>query len=248
MKNYILEKKINDFLNIDLFSDYAPNGLQIEGRENIQKIVTGVTASQELIDKAVELKADALLVHHGYFWKGDSSTITGIKYKRISKLIKNDINLLAYHLPLDANDKLGNNIMLAAKLRLKPIRKFADNIALLCENKSKLTTMNLICANIKTQLNRRPTFIKASCNTIKKIAICTGSGQDFIEEAYKQGADLFISGEISEKTTHLAKELNISYISAGHHATECDGIKALGEYLADKYKLEHTFVNIYNPA
>ena len=247
-----LESFLKEYLQTDLFKDYCPNGLQVQGTKDIKKIITGVTACQLLIDEAIKQKADAILVHHGYFWKGESYPITGIKYNRIAKLIKNDIHLFAYHLPLDANQNIGNNVSLAKLLGLGfeksiPSNKSTD-ISIMTNNNTKYKTLEDFCLLIEEKLNRKPLAIKGNNNDIKKVAICTGGAQDYIEMAYNCGADTFISGEISERTTHIARELGINYISAGHHATEKYGIQELGKIISEKFNLEHIFIDINNPA
>lgn len=231
--------------------DYAPNGLQVEGTPNIQHIVTGVTASQALIDAAIQKKAQAILVHHGYFWPGENPNITGIHYQRISKLIKHDINLWAYHLPLDLHPLYGNNVQLAQRLgftNFKPaLEKKGVKYGLLCEiPKTSLQTLN---QHIENTLNRRPICIAAGSEpyTVYKVAICTGAAQDLITQAHAAGADVYISGEISERTTHIARELNIHYIAAGHHATERYGIQALGKLIEKNLQVPVSFIDIANP-
>ncbi len=235
----------DDFLQVKLFKDYCPNGLQVEGSDTIKKIVSGVTACQALIDQAVELQADMLLVHHGFFWRGEDTIISGMKKQRIKSLLTNDINLLAYHLPLDAHKTLGNNILLAEKLGITVEQSFADNdIAIL----GSVKTQNGIelAQTISHALSRQVQHIAVE-RDIKKVALCTGAAQSYIEQAIELEADAFISGEISENTWHIAKENNIHYFAAGHHATERYGVQALGEHLAGYFNIEHQFVDINNP-
>ncbi len=229
-----------------MYKDYCPNGLQIQGADTIKKIVTGVTACQLLIDKAISKNADAIIVHHGFFWKGEEYPITGIKYNRISKLIKHDINLFGYHLPLDGNRNIGNNILLARKLGLTNIKFIGDTpeINVIGDCSLSLEDFQNLIAD---RLDRTPTTIKFSeSNT--KVMICTGGAQDYITIAREYGADTFISGEISERTTHLARELGVNYIAAGHHATEKEGVKAISRLLNDKFNVECEFIDIDNPA
>ncbi|QIV95915.1 dinuclear metal center YbgI/SA1388 family protein [Allofrancisella inopinata] len=243
-----LEKFLNNYFEIDIYKDYAPNGLQIQGSKNIKKVITGVTACQVLIDKAIDENADAIIVHHGYFWKGESYPITGIKYQRIAKLIKNGIHLFAYHLPLDGHREIGNNVLLAKKLNLENISFFdagvKPDISVIGDCNLDFTSFS----NLLTKtLDREPLIINANSSN-KKVAICTGGAQDFIEYAYNAGATTFISGEISERTTHIARELGINYIAAGHHATEREGVKAIANLLEEKLNLEAKFIDISNPA
>ncbi|KGY09258.1 Nif3-like dinuclear metal center hexameric protein [Vibrio sinaloensis] len=251
MNNLQLERILNEKLSPQLIKDYAPNGLQVEGKEQIRKIVTGVTASQALIDKAVELNADALLVHHGYFWKGEPEPIRGMKGKRIRTLIKNDINLFGYHLPLDIHPELGNNAELARLLDIQVeggMEGHPQSVAMYGRLKMAISGEEF-AERINKVLHRAPLHIapEGADKMIETVGWCTGGGQDFIELAVQQGLDAFISGEISERTTYTAREMGIHYFSAGHHATERYGVKALGEWLADEHGLDVEFVDIDNP-
>lgn len=243
-----LEEYLNEYFQVDLFKDYAPNGLQIQGSRNIRKVITGVTACQELIDKAISENADAIIVHHGYFWKGESYPIVGMKYNRIAKLIKNGIHLFGYHLPLDGHYVIGNNILLAKKLGLTNLEFFETgskpDISIIGDCNTSLDDFGKF---IENKLDRKPTIIKANDNN-KKVAICTGGAQDYIEMAFEAGADTFISGEISERTTHTARELGINYIAAGHHATEKEGVKAIAKLLEEKFGVDTKFIDVDNPA
>ncbi|KII76845.1 Nif3-like dinuclear metal center hexameric protein [Vibrio renipiscarius] len=250
MNNLQLEKLLNEKLSPQLIKDYSPNGLQVEGATEINVVVTGVTASQALIDKAVELNADALLVHHGYFWKGEPEPIRGMKGKRIRTLIKNDINLFGYHLPLDIHPELGNNAELARLLEIEVeggLEGHPQSVAMFGRLKQPLTGAQL-AERINRALDRAPLHIAPdnADKLIETIGWCTGGGQDYIELAAQHGLDAFISGEISERTTYSARELDIHYFAAGHHATERYGIKALGEWLAAEHDLDVTFIDIDN--
>ncbi|EKM23178.1 Nif3-like dinuclear metal center hexameric protein [Vibrio sp. HENC-03] len=251
MNNLQLEKILNEKLSPQLIKDYAPNGMQVEGKSEIKRIVTGVTASQALIDKAIELEADALLVHHGYFWKGEPEPIRGMKGKRIRSLIKSDINLYGYHLPLDIHPELGNNAELARLLNISVeggLEGHPQSVAMFGRLKQAMTGADF-ANKINHVLNREPLHIAPDNaeKMIETVGWCTGGGQDFIELAAQHGLDAFISGEISERTTYTARELDIHYFSAGHHATERYGIKALGEWLAQEHGLDVTFIDIDNP-
>ncbi|WP_199436758.1 Nif3-like dinuclear metal center hexameric protein [Vibrio owensii] len=251
MNNLQLEKILNEKLSPQLIKDYAPNGMQVEGKSEIKRIVTGVTASQALIDKAIELEADALLVHHGYFWKGEPEPIRGMKGKRIRSLIKSDINLYGYHLPLDIHPELGNNAELARLLDIEVeggLEGHPQSVALFGRLKQAMSGAEF-ANKINHALNREPLHIAPDNaeKMIETVGWCTGGGQDFIELAAQHGLDAFISGEISERTTYTARELDIHYFSAGHHATERYGIKALGEWLAQEHALDVTFIDIDNP-
>jgi dinuclear metal center YbgI/SA1388 family protein len=196
------------------------------------------------LQAALQANADAVLVHHGYFWRNEALPITGIKKRRIQFLLQHEINLFAYHLPLDMHPELGNNVMLAKQLDLK-ITKWADMLALAELNKPQ--TLKNFAEYIEAKLNRKPLVIGDLNKPIKNIALCTGAAQGYIEQAFAENVDVYISGEISEQTVHVARESGMSYISAGHHTTERYGIQALGEHLAQKFNLQHEFIDIDNP-
>lgn len=261
----------NDYLQVTAFKDYAPNGLQVDGGQPIQRIVTGVTASEALIDAAINAKADAIIVHHGYFWKGESEPIVGMKGRRIRKLLQNGISLLAYHLPLDAHPIIGNNAQLAKQLGLTltgalyPHEAYPVGNIATCEPQpiERLIT-TLTQALGRTPLHIASTYQPIDMNNhssshhntdatisqrrIERIGICTGGAQDMIEQAALMGCDAYISGEISERTTHSARELGIDYLACGHHATERGGIQALGDLVAQHFDIPVTFIDIDNPA
>ena len=245
----LLIQAIEQFLNVSAIADYCPNGLQVEGKAQIKRIVSGVTASQALIDAAIELQADALLVHHGYFWKGEDQRIIGMKQRRIKALLANDINLLAYHLPLDVHPVVGNNVQLAERLGLTvsgPLEpNNPSNVGLVGELDTPLSASEF-AARIEQALERAPLVVDHQ-QPIKRVAWCTGAAQDYIQHAIAQGADAFITGEVSERTFHEAQENNISFFAAGHHATERYGVQALGEWLAERFDIEHHYVECPNP-
>lgn len=250
MNNRKLANKLDQFLEIHQFKDYCPNGLQVEGKEQIKKVVTGVTASQALIDAAIAKQADAIVVHHGYFWKGEAQEIVGMKFKRIKALLDHGINLYAYHLPLDVHEQLGNNAQLAKLLGItnrRPLEPWDKrSVGRVGKFEEPITPADL-SALINSQLQREPLWIDGGKSEIKSIAWCTGGGQDYITMAAEQGIDAFISGEISERTVHIAKEMGIHYFAAGHHATERYGVKALGEWMQEEMGLEVEFIDIDNP-
>ena len=247
MKLVALNDYLNTLLQAERFSDYCPNGLQVEGKQEINKIVTGVTASMALLQAAAEAKADTILVHHGYFWRGEALPITGIKKRRIQFLLQHDINLFAYHLPLDAHAELGNNVMLAKQLGLTITGRAGDKDMLLLAELNQPQTLQTLVETIAHKLQRTPQVIGDLNKPIKYIALCTGAAQGYIEQAVAAGVDVYISGEISEQTVHVARESGLPYISAGHHATERYGIQALGEHLAQKFDFQHEFIDIDNP-
>lgn len=241
---------LHKLLACDNFNDYAPNGLQIEGSAELRRICTAVSASAESIEQAVEFQADALLVHHGYFWRGEASVLTGMKRARIAKLIGHELSLFSYHLPLDCHAELGNNACLAKRFELELVAKHkAGNTADLLWSGSflKAKSVDELSGFLQKKLNREPLCIVAGDKPIKRIAWCSGAAQDFIEEAQALGVDAYLSGEISERTYYQAKELGIHYFACGHHATERYGIQALGEHLADKFDLHHQFIDSFNP-
>lgn len=239
----------NNILEIDRFQDYCPNGLQVEGKTDIKKIVSGVTASQALVDAAVKEKADVLLVHHGYFWKGEAPQITGIKYQRVRSLVEAGINLVAYHLPLDAHPVYGNNAKLAELLELDIAGSFpsGDNaVGMYGTLKSPMTAAEFSNSVTKV-LDREVLHIGDGTQQIQTLAWCSGAAQGYIEQAAELGVDAYLSGEISEQTVHIARECDVHFFSAGHHATERYGVQAFAEHLASHFDLEHKFVDIPNP-
>lgn len=250
MNLFELETYLDQLLNVSKFRDYCPNGLQVEGKHEVKRIVTGVTACQALIDRAIELEADAILVHHGYFWKNEPAPIRGMKKNRIASLVKHDISLLAYHLPLDAHPELGNNVQLAQQLGIEVTAVMDErelqgvgNVGLLKEP----CTLAEFGQRVGDVLSREPLLIEGGDHKVCKIAWCTGGAQGYIDKAKALGVDAYLSGEASESTTHSARENGIHYIAAGHHATERYGIKALGEHLEQQFKVQQTFVDIVNP-
>ena len=240
----------NQLLESDSFADYCPNGLQVEGCERVGKIVTGVTASQALVDAAIAAKADLLLVHHGYFWKGEPAAVVGSKQRRLKALLGHGVNLLAYHLPLDVHAELGNNVQLARLLGwqisggLEPGNP--RSVGLQGELTEPCTGAEL-AARLGQVLARQPLHIPGHQRPIRRIAWCTGAAQGYIEKAIALGVDAFVSGEISEPTVHAARENGIDYFAAGHHATERYGVQALGQHLAQQFGLQHQFIDIDNP-
>lgn len=237
----------NQALKIKQFNDYCPNGLQVEGRKEVKSILSAVTASAEAINAAIEVDADVLLVHHGYFWRGEDPVITGLKRKRIGLLVANNISLLAYHLPLDAHPDWGNNVRLAEVIGLE-VTDFLmpDKMGLVGRMPSPTSLAELTDQVAKT-LNRQPQVVSGGEHVINTLGWCTGAAQDMIEQAASLGLDAFISGEISERTYHQAKEHGIHYIAAGHHATERYGVQAFGEHLAAHFDLQYRFFDEDNP-
>lgn len=235
-----------ELLNPTAYDDYCPNGLQVEASTEVQRLVSGVTASMALIKAAEAQQADALLVHHGYFWKGEPSPLTGMKGRRIQHLMRAGISLIAYHLPLDGHPTLGNNACLGQQLNLNG-QPIAPQTLIWGATLTHPITTAALAERVHNQLQRIPTVIDNQ-EPIKRIAWCTGGAQGAITQAAAAGYDAYISGEISEQTQHQAQELGISYIAAGHHATERYGVQALGAQLAERFGLQHTFIDIDNPA
>lgn len=236
----------NQLLDIKNFKDYCPNGLQVEGKKRVQNVIGGVTACQALLDEAVRQQADAIIVHHGYFWKGESPVICGMKYRRIKTLMDHDINLLAYHLPLDAHPRLGNNAQLASALGMQEII-FSGEQQLIASGRVTRQTQSQFQRCLEGIVQRRIVAISGGDFAIQKIALCSGAAQQYIEQAAQLGVDAFISGEISEHTVHFARENQIHYFAAGHHATERFGIKALCAHLQQHFMIDCKFVDIDNP-
>ena len=245
-----LELELKQVLRPEQFKDYCPNGLQVEGKKEISKLVTGVTACQELIEAAVEAGADALLVHHGYFWRGEDQSISGIKKSRIETLLKHDVSLLAYHLPLDVHKDFGNNVQLAEVLGFSiegELGKQNNHPIGLTGSLNQDLDFSSLRTLIGDKLERQPLGIEGKSKRIKTVAWCTGAAQNYIELAVAANVDAYITGEVSEPTVHIARESGIHFFSAGHHATERYGVQALGGYLATKFGLDHEFIDIDNP-
>ena len=245
-----LSEYLFEFLNCAPYTDFAPNGLQVEGRDTIKRICTAVTASDEVISEAIAWQADALLVHHGFFWRGENQVITGMKRQRIAKLLNYNINLFAYHLPLDCHPDLGNNACLGKMFLVDSIQTHRagsiDNV-LWSGTLSEVMSAEVFTEFLEIKLSRKPVFIAGHDRIIRSIAWCSGAAQEFIEDASRLGVDAYLSGEVSEQTYYQAKELGIHYYSCGHHATERYGVQALGHHLTSHFQLEHLFIDSNNP-
>lgn len=246
-RNHLLSV-FNGLLQPERFKDYGPNGLQVEGKSEIRRIVSGVTASRALIEAAIEAKADAIFVHHGLFWKGMDGRITGWLKERIRLLLAHDINLFAYHLPLDAHPELGNNAQLGLQLGLQGTASFGEqNLGWLAN--AEFANAGALALQVEKSLGRTVTMVSADASQpIRKVAWCTGGAQGFFEAAMSAGADAYITGEISEPQAHLARETGTTFIAAGHHATERYGAPAVTAHVAQLLGLEHEFIEIDNPA
>ncbi|VFP80725.1 Nif3-like dinuclear metal center hexameric protein [Candidatus Erwinia haradaeae] len=248
MSNFELEKGVNQLLHTETFSDNVINGLQVEGRKQIKKVITGVTACYDLLNEAVRLDVDAIVVHHGYFWNNEPSVIKGMKRQRLRTLLVHDINLFAWHMPLDVHPKFGNNTKLAELLDIE-IKGNIINPLILWGTLKNPISADRFKKCISMALGREPLHCYANNAPllIECIALCSGGGQKFIDKAADFGVDAFITGEISENTVHSAREQGLHFFAAGHHATERGGIQALGDWLARKYNLEVIFIDIDNP-
>jgi dinuclear metal center YbgI/SA1388 family protein len=236
-----LRDYIESELAVSRFRDYCPNGLQVEGRAEVRRIATGVTASQAVLEAATAWGADAILVHHGYFWRSEDAAITGIKKRRVSHLLKHDISLLAYHLPLDAHPLLGNNAQLAERLGFVERGRFGEQDIAMHGSLAQPQTLQQLVRHIQHTLQQEPRVIGHANPDIARIAWCSGGGQGYFEQAVALGVDAFLTGEISEQNVHVAQETGVAFIAAGHHATERFGVQALGEHLAARFGLEHRF-------
>ncbi len=242
---------INRTLDVSSIKDYCPNGLQVAGREQIKHLVTGVTASKRFLDAAIAAGADAVLVHHGYFWSGEAPELTGMKLARIRTLLDADLSLLAYHLPLDVHSEFGNNAQLAKLFGLEVQGRVAaggtDGLLFYGRLPEPMENSAFI-DHISQKLDRSVIAVGRSNRPIKRVAWCSGGAQRFLNQAASLGVDAFISGEISEQTTHEARENEVLYVAGGHHATERLGVQALGENLSEQLQLSHQFIDVENPA
>jgi dinuclear metal center YbgI/SA1388 family protein len=238
---------LDELLQAPKYRDYCPNGLQVEGCSEVLRIVAGVTASQKLLDLAVECGAQAVLVHHGYFWKGEDGRITGIRRQRLATLLGNRISLLAYHLPLDAHPDLGNNAQLASLFGWQAEGRFGEQDIGWYGRLPAPATLAGVVADVAETLGRQPLVIGDLNRPVRRVAWCSGGAQGYFEQAIALGVDLYLSGEISEQTVHLAEESGVAYLAAGHHATERYGVKALAEHLRAHFGLECTFIDVDNP-
>ena len=247
MERAALDAYLADFLQVPDFRDYCPNGLQVEGRVEISSIVTGVSASVALIEAAAAAGADTLIVHHGYFWRGEDVRITGLRRRRIGLLFEHSLNLFAYHLPLDAHPEVGNNAALARHLGIVPDGRFGEQNIAAHGTLPERTTLQQFADTITARCGRVPQVIGDPGRVLRRVAWCTGAAQGLFEAAIALGVDGYVSGEISEQTVHMARESGVAYIAAGHHATERYGVQALGGHLAQRFGLQHRFIDIENP-
>lgn len=241
---------LNQILAISQYRDYCPNGLQIQGKDQIKRIISGVSISQALVAAAIAQKADAILVHHGCFWDKDTMVLQGFRYQRVQALISQQINLYAYHIPLDVHIEYGNNYQLAQRMGWVvegDVLPAAQSGLLLYGTLQHAQSPSAFSQALATCLDRTPVHIAAKKKSIHRIAWCTGAGQDFLEQAAEHDIDAYVTGEISERHVHMAKELNVHFFAAGHHATERFGVQALGAHLADQFGIAHQYIEIDNP-
>ena len=242
-----LQTALDALLQPERFKDYCPNGLQVEGVRSVRKIVSGVTASLALIDAAIAEGADTIFVHHGLFWRGYDGRVTGWMRQRLGRLLDHNINLFAYHLPLDALPELGNNAQLGAKLGLQTIGHFGEQ-QLGCLAETECDSAQALTRQVESVLGRSVVLVPGRGADLRRIAWCTGGAQSYFESAIAAGADAFITGEISEPQAHLARETGVAYLACGHHATERYGAPAVAAHVAAQLGLEHVFIDIDNPA
>jgi dinuclear metal center YbgI/SA1388 family protein len=235
-------------LETERFDDYCPNGLQVEAATSVRRLVTGVTACQALIEAAADTGADALLVHHGFFWKGEPQPLRGMKARRIATLMRRGVSLLAYHLPLDVHPELGNNARLGDLLGFRDMQQAEGDQGLLWHGDTGVPlSLEALAGQVKAVLDREPLVVAGGERPVRRVAWCSGAAQGYIVRAAELGADAYISGEVSEQTVHQARELGIHYLAAGHHATERYGVQALGAHLGGCFGIDHRHIDIDNP-
>jgi dinuclear metal center YbgI/SA1388 family protein len=247
MRREELTRYLDEVLETARCTEYCPNGLHVEGRTEVRRIVAGVTATQALVDRAVACDADAILVHHGWFWRGEDGRVTGIRKARLQALLGRDINLFAFHLPLDSHAGFGNNVQLARRLGWIAEGRFGEQDVGWVGRLAAPGTLASLVESIGTALQRTPLVIGHADRPVARIAWCSGGAQGYFEQAIALGVDAYLSGEISEQTVHLARESGVAYIAAGHHATERYGVQALAAHLAERFGLECEFIDIDNP-
>ncbi len=243
-----LDSYLSTLLEVGRFRDYGPNGLQVEGKSEVCKIVSGVTASRALIEAAIRCDADAVLVHHGLFWKGHDGRVTGWLKQRLERLLAHQINLFAYHLPLDAHAEFGNNAQFGARMGVTADARFGEQDLGLIGSPASALTPDELTRHLQQLLGRTATLVPGDGRPLRRLAWCTGGAQSYFEAAIAAGADAFVTGEISEPQAHFARETGVAFIACGHHASERFGAAALGAHVAQRFGIEHRFIEIDNPA
>jgi dinuclear metal center YbgI/SA1388 family protein len=243
-----IESHLATLLAVERFKDYGPNGLQVEGRAEVTRLVSGVTASRALIDAAIEAQADAILVHHGLFWRGQDGRLTGWLAERVKRLMAHGINLFAYHLPLDAHAEFGNNAQLGLRLGLLADARFGEQELGFAGPAVQERSLSALAQRVQAALAREPLVLPGDGRALKRIGWCTGGAQGYFEAAIAAGVDAFITGEVSEPQAHLARETGVAFLACGHHATERFGAPAVAAHVAERFGIEHRFIEIDNPA
>ena len=243
-----LDSYLCTLLEVGRFRDYGPNGLQVEGKSEVCKIVSGVTASRALIEAAIHCDADAVLVHHGLFWKGHDGRVTGWLKQRLERLLAHQISLLAYHLPLDAHAEFGNNAQFGARMGVTADARFGEQDLGFIGSSASALTPDELTRHLQQFLGRTATLVPGDGRPLRRLAWCTGGAQSYFEAAIAAGADAFVTGEISEPQAHFARETGVAFIACGHHASERFGAAALGAHVAERFGIEHRFIEIDNPA
>lgn len=243
-----IESSLNDLLRPEAFRDYGPNGLQVEGRSEVRCMVSGVSASLAFIDAAIAAGADTLLVHHGLFWRGQDGRLTGWLKQRVARLLAADLNLFAYHLPLDAHPELGNNAQLGLRLGLQAQARFGEQDLGFIGETAAAPNVQGLALRVQQALGRAPLLLPGDGRALRRVAWCTGGAQGLFEAAIAAGADAYLSGELSEPQAHLSRETGVAYLACGHHATERYGAPAVAAFVAERFGLEHRFIDIDNPA
>jgi dinuclear metal center YbgI/SA1388 family protein len=243
-----IESYLATLLAVERFKDYGPNGLQVEGRAEVSRLVSGVTASRALIDAAIDAQADAILVHHGLFWRGQDGRLTGWLAERVKRLMAHGINLFAYHLPLDAHAEFGNNAQLGLQLGLVADARFGEQDLGFAGPAAQERSLGALAQRVQAALSRAPLVLPGDGRALQRIGWCTGGAQGYFEAAIAAGVDAFITGEVSEPQAHLARETGVAFLACGHHATERFGAPAVAAHVAERFGLEHVFIEIENPA
>ena len=244
MQRVELDAYLNKYLDVARFRDYCPNGLQVEGRANVERIATGVTASVELLGSAIESGADAIIVHQGYFWRGEDARIVGMRRRRVALLIEHNVNLYAFHLPLDAHPEIGSNAALGSRLGFQVHGRFGDQDVGFYGEINSAPTLAELAERVEQRLERKPLVIGENARLVRRIAWCTGAAQNDLEDAVRLGVDAYLTGEVSDQAVHLARDSGVAFIAAGRHVTERYGIHALGTHLAREFGLEHRHIEI----